>query len=498
MAVTKWSIGARSSSAAILLALGLTACPTTQPAPDSGQADAGNGDSGNGPGIDGGHDGGPAGAGHTFATAATIPLDSATNTHGTLVDVTTTKDYYTFQGTAGDRLVIVTNAQSLAAAGTDQATIADTVVTLYDASMTQIAQNDDGWPRESTDSELFVILPATGTYYVTVGGCQSAFTTGCGDAAAVTMRNYEVFVAHTNMLVAAEVNATATNATSATAAHVAYAVPMGGMTGAYGTVNLDGTFATAGATQVFAFTPPADTMVDATQRAHAEFWVQGNTTAGDGSTAGTHIWVTGADGTTIVAEETSSNYSTGGSAGDPPHLSVPVTLGQQYYLFVQSTATTSAPTTDYYFITHFVGTFYYGTAERETTAGSNDTIATATALATPAMAGAGTYFVDGDLATATDEDWFNITLPAGTTQFELSCEGQRVGSGLVGLTASLATMDGTVLTGSTITETALDAAATAAPVTIPAGTTHLFVHVHAASQSATNTGSYYSCDGDIP
>ena len=498
MAVTKWSIGARSSSAAILLALGLTACPTTQPAPDSGQVDAGNGDSGSNPGLDGGHDGGPAGAGHTFATATTIPLDSATNARGTLVDVGTTKDYYTFQGTAGDRLVIVANAQSLAPMGTDQATVVDTVVTLYDAAMTQIAQNDDAWPRQGTDSELFVILPTTGTYYVTVGGCQSAFTTGCGDAAMVTMRNYEVFVAHTSMLVAHEVNATTANATSATAAHVAYAVPMGGMTGAYGTVTLDGTFATAGATQVFAFTPPVDTRVDAGQRAHAEFWVQGNTTAGDGSTAGTHIWVTGTDGTTIVAEETSTDYATGGAAGDPPHLSVPVTLGQQYYLFVQSTATTSAGATDYYFITHFVGAFYYGTAEAESAPGANDTIATATALTTPAMAGAGLYFVDGDLASATDQDWFTIALPTGTTQFALTCEAQRVGSGVRGLTASLATMDGTVLTGSTITETALDAAATAAPVTIPAGTTHLLIHVHAASQSATNTGTYYSCDGDIP
>ncbi|MCZ7682580.1 MAG: hypothetical protein M5U28_28810 [Sandaracinaceae bacterium] len=42
------------------------------------------------------------------------------------------------------------------------------MITLFDGSMQRIAENDDGYPRASPDSELIVRLPATGTYYLLV------------------------------------------------------------------------------------------------------------------------------------------------------------------------------------------------------------------------------------------------------------------------------------------------------------------------------------------
>jgi hypothetical protein len=73
------------------------------------------------------------------------------------------EDYYSFEGTAGDWIQIVTIANP-----EDDPALIDTVITLFDASMTQIAENDDSVPRINTDSEIITRLPATGTYYIQV------------------------------------------------------------------------------------------------------------------------------------------------------------------------------------------------------------------------------------------------------------------------------------------------------------------------------------------
>lgn len=72
-------------------------------------------------------------------------------------------DYYRFDGTEGQWLLIATEANP-----DDDPTMVDTVITLFDGSMQPIAENDDGYPRASPDSELIVRLPATGTYYLLV------------------------------------------------------------------------------------------------------------------------------------------------------------------------------------------------------------------------------------------------------------------------------------------------------------------------------------------
>ena len=73
------------------------------------------------------------------------------------------RDFYTFDGTAGQWMILSTEANP-----DGDPDMADTVITLYDSSMTMIAENDDSQPRFDTDSEIITRLPADGTYYVMV------------------------------------------------------------------------------------------------------------------------------------------------------------------------------------------------------------------------------------------------------------------------------------------------------------------------------------------
>ncbi len=116
-------------------------------------------------GADGGDatDAGPGEAGDgndTFADADPVTLGEVVQAR---INPAGDLDYFTFEGTEGDWIVIDTTANPDSMDG-----LADTVVTLFDSGMNRIAENDDGQPRTSPDSELITRLPATGTYYVLV------------------------------------------------------------------------------------------------------------------------------------------------------------------------------------------------------------------------------------------------------------------------------------------------------------------------------------------
>jgi hypothetical protein len=261
---------------------------------------------------------------------------------------------------------------------------------------------------------------------------------------------------------------------------------------------LDGNFAATGATHVYGFTPPADTAVDTNHRAHAEFWVQPVSAAnGDGSSANVKIWVTDSGGTKILSSADQNNFKDGDNATNGPlNLTVPVTLGQQYYVFVQSTATSSKPATDYYFIEHFVGSYYYGITEAEgpTGTGGNDVIGSAQKLSTPTGGTAGTYFVDGDLSSATDVDWFEVDASTTAKTVYLSCTAGRRGSGITGFTATLYDATGTTAIatiGPEVLPPTLDLFKS--KVTVPAGTTKAFLKINATGLSSTVTGTNYLC-----
>jgi hypothetical protein len=139
-----------------LLVLG---CNSPRPATDAG-SDAPLVLDG-GPGTDGNRDGGGGGTdgNDSFAQAVsvTVGMTGVMERIGTPGD----HDFFSFAATAGTWYVIDTEANP-----DDDDTMVDTVITLYDASMTQIAENDDSVPRVNTDSELIWHCPADGTYYL--------------------------------------------------------------------------------------------------------------------------------------------------------------------------------------------------------------------------------------------------------------------------------------------------------------------------------------------
>lgn len=72
-------------------------------------------------------------------------------------------DYYSFDLTEGDWAIVDIEANT-----EDDPMMVDTVVQLFDSSMTMVAENDDSVPRVNTDSEIIYHVPATGTYYARV------------------------------------------------------------------------------------------------------------------------------------------------------------------------------------------------------------------------------------------------------------------------------------------------------------------------------------------
>jgi hypothetical protein len=434
---------------------------------------------------------------HSFETATSIDINGATATQAALVD-TGTKDYYKFTGQAGEKVVIAAYAQLLSETSNGfDPTIADTVVTLFDASMKQLAANDDMWPDDSTDAQLFTVLPADGDYYITVGDCHSAFGALCGTDSVGTL-DYAVFIGDVDKLNFPEVvEGTEPNETEATSALVTYKQP-GTTAGQYTIDIIDGSFQDATDIDAFSFTIPADTVVAPNQRAHANFWVQPILSDnGNGSTANTKVWVVDAANPAVhIAEADQTNYKDSHDATSGPlDLSVPVQPGKQYYLFAQRAAGVSTPPTDYYFILHFIGSHDPGPLEKSPDA--NDTPATAEVLTTPTGYRDGVYFVDGDISVAgTDVDHYLVDVPSGSTNAVLFCSAARAGSGLRDAKFSLLKSDGTPLSASSsLTEVAnadkFLGGSSAVP--IPAGQTKIVLKVEAASQDPNVSGTYYRC-----
>jgi hypothetical protein len=82
------------------------------------------------------------------------------------------KDYVKFTATAGDWIGMFTVANDGTtenSTDSDDSTVIDTVITLFDeAGNTMLAQNDDAYPRATTDSEMFFHVITTGTYCLEV------------------------------------------------------------------------------------------------------------------------------------------------------------------------------------------------------------------------------------------------------------------------------------------------------------------------------------------
>ncbi len=453
---------------------------------------------------------GGASAGHDPTGALHVEID-APPTNGTLVS-TQTPDYYAFTGKQGDMLVLGAIAQGLSTNpnGYDP-TVIDTYLTLLGPDQTAIAGDNDGWPSSSTDSQLFVTLPEDGTYYIEVEDCSAYAAAHPGvpcndtDPSQVTTFDYQVFVYRTNALATpVEVAAGAEqDGSTGHAVEVPYALPAMANAGEYGFYVLDGAFRSTTDTHVFSFTPPLDTAIDTGERPRAELWVQPTgADDGDGSTSPIRATVTDdAAGKHVVAQVDQTDFTNGDDHSNGPlDLSFPITLGGTYYLFVESAAPTSSPATDYYFVEHFIGSYYVGQAELEGPSGQgeNDDPGAAEMLA---LTSTGIYGVDGDIsapaaASQPDVDWFQMMVPASATGAFLLCEVDRAGSGLGGFSATL--HDGkspaTVLGEPIGPEPASPKAnfGNTSPIAVTGGAT-LLLELRAATQDPVNTGTAYRC-----
>lgn len=419
-------------------------------------------------------------------------------TDAVLVDAKT-RDYYKFAGKAGERLIIAGLAPSLTT--NSDPTIVDATLVLIGPDMdvaNPLTYQSDAWPAFGQDAIMLVQLPKDGEYYVAIQDCNALFKSGCpNDPAGIVDLEYNLLIAHMDKLVTPEANASMQGGTIANPVVLKYTVAQGAPAGQYGEVFLGGAFQSAAAkTQVFSFTPPLDTATAAGARSRAEFYIQpiGGFQGGDLSLANVKVWATDMTGNVVLSSADQNKYPTNSMTYSPMQFSVPVTLGQQYFLFVQNTNAAAAPLTDFYFIAHYLNPLIdAGEKELPAVKGDNDTSATAEDML-PQGSAKHFFTVDGNLSSAGatgDTDWFTFIVPAGVTQYQVACDAARTGSGLGGFKVEILGKDG-VTSLATATETADADLVTMVANVVPADTS-MFLKLTAATQDAVVTGTFYRC-----
>jgi hypothetical protein len=420
----------------------------------------------------------------------------------TLVDPAT-PDYYQFAGKKGDRVIIQATAFGLVTNAPQDGSITDTVVTLYLPDMKTIwAVNDDEWPRLSTDSVLWTELPMDGNYYVTVEDCNALAvnnpSVSCAAAANITTFDYQLFIGD------ATASKTESVGSATTPTTVTY-TPVPKMAGSYYNPTIDGDVAAQADVHVFNFTPPADTKADPSARSRAYFWVQ-SYGSGDGTGTALDVVLTAKDMANNVLAKADQQWYTNGDdpANNSLEFSFPLDdqfgnkLGSPFKLEVSvSNKTGITPTKNYYIIDHHGGPFWYGSAEAEGPAGTlkNDTAATAEVLASPTGVTGG-WFIDGNLSSATDVDWYTFTAPAAAKLAGIDCAAARNGSGIQGFTAELfSDAAGTVSIGKIgpeVTPAKADLNGPTKGITITGGA-KLTLKISATGQDGAIKGNYYRC-----
>ena len=438
-----------------IAALVMAGCDGDPPADaDAGPVDAATGDADT---TDSGSDAG-APDNDSFETATTIAIDaeeSAADEINPRMDV----DYFRFDGTAGQWVAIFTSSTM-----PDAGNRVDTVITLYDASMTQIAENDDALPRADVDSEVILKLPATGTYYVRV----QEFSTWAPEMVEDGPQGGPSYDYTLVVITLDEENPrvridpeTGDDAASAVTAAV---------TGNVGF--LLGDFDAPGDVDVFRF----NTAGRATLPQSLFVAVMPTGPMGYGAT-GTiaRVWVTDDAGTTIFAR---------GEVGpDAPEFQPTFLTAGPQLLWVEAPAG-AAGANDHYVIK----LLFRGDNPPEGAA-DNDTLATAAMLRlNPIMDATGENgFVLAQLAEG-DVDYYGFDVMAGRT-LSIACGSRNSGSGVLDLTAELRDESDAVLAmdGETATENAfIDAFA------VP-GAGRYYLRISSSGQDPEVTGAWVRC-----
>jgi hypothetical protein len=425
--------------------------------------------------------GNPNGCGDTQANATPLTVMDQNPAACLLSKPDADEGWFSFDAKKGEQIGVFTAAKT----GMDpfDPTFLDLVVTLTDDKGTQIAQNDDPNPRFSNDSEILTVIPKDGKYFLKVEECNKAFgAMNCAPADAITTFDYTVQIFDISTMAPAVTGETEPNDTPKDmVATVKY--PAGQMAGQYGFAILDGSFKDGTDVDVYSFTVPSDIAVPMGQRGIANFAPQQAGTDHNGSTGPIgKIWITDATGTTTIASMDASLGMT------PQELQPPLAFGTKYLVWVQRAAG-AAGTNDFYFTKHYGS----GSNPLEVADATNGTVAGAEKL----TISTNSYFVEGDINTAGDVDFFSVDVPAGLMMNTVSvaCGGQRSGSGVRGLRASV--FKGTDMAAATVVATASEDAMTDLLINakaIPAGETKLSVKIDATmAQDATVTSTFYRC-----
>lgn len=360
-------------------------------------------------------DSGPTGDGNdSFATATAITPGATSPTAGE-INPPGDLDYYTFEGTAGQWIQILATTDDMAT------TRADTVIGLYDSTMTLIAENDDALPRFDVDPGLITRLPSAGTYYILV---QEWSTWADDTAAGGPAYDYEVSVGEISPTAALVNIDTEGGDDVASAQALTEQVVTGG-----GASFIMGTFDDATDVDVFSFTITGTT----SSSYSVNLMPEGNEAYGAAAPPA-RLRITNADGTEIVASMDPSAFSPVGP-GRNVELAPSLPPGD-YRLFVEG-----GGTADFYVIKAFRSSDY--TPESATTDVTNNLPATPDVVVLETQAGS-MYRVGRVLANlpALDIDHFSIET-TGTEAINVFCDSRSVGSGIADLEVTLLSADGT-------------------------------------------------------
>lgn len=315
------------------------------------------------------------------------------------------RDYYFFEGTAGEFVRVFTN--SAAAANGDRV---DTVIRLYDSAEVQVAENDDAVPRVSVDSEIIYRLPADGRYYIEViewsDWAEEALKGQANYAYQLLVRTVNANNAGTT--IEAEAGNDAASAIPAILSQNA------GL--------LCGTFEDANDIDVYAFNQPAEGYL------YFETMPAGTDAHGATNPVG-EVWLTDTTGMDIKARLDMS--------GDTTNFSPAVAAGD-YLLWVKHPGT-AAGSNDFYAIKPLILTGNDPEVE------PNDSRATAELRALTARADQmdRANFVLANLPDG-DVDYFRLE-PLGNETLTVVCGSATAGSGVQGLNVELQDDNGTVL-----------------------------------------------------
>jgi hypothetical protein len=422
-----------------------------------------------------------------FDQAIPVEFDAQSPSLASL-ETTGDTDYFSFEGSKGQVVMIILQAQETPY---DKNTI-DTVLTLYDANLTQIALNDDPFPRDTNDSTLLTILPEDGTYYATVEECwtwagKKGLGAVCGDPKDKAVVDYAVYLLNIDSAEASNTLDAETGNTAADATPVGYTKNEN--TGNYYLTLIYGLFASSEDMDVFSFTLP-ELPVQAPARIVGYFSIYPAGIEGNGSTTsvGNAYITTAADPATKIA------YINGVDGGS---LDVPLPTGEDYLLFLQHPGGLFG-NNDFYVINHRGGPSN-PVVDTEADPSNNDAAGAGYLAPSPKADGSVGYFVDGNLSAAVapalfDEDWVKFDVPTDDSDvISVACGAENSGSGLRGLKVQLYRANGTdKIVGGAAVETAKEGLFVK-QATVPKGDDLMYMHITADSQAADVTSDFYRC-----